>query len=235
MQFFYSENAALNTIVYLDKDESKHCVKSLRKKKGDILQITNGKGQLFEAILMNDDITKCMLQISKEVDVPFCKKYKLTVAISPLKNPDRFEWFIEKATEIGVDKIYPIICEHTEKTSIKLERLNRIALSAMKQSLKVNLPEISHPIKISDFLKGDFSSSHNFIAWCETSKESLLSDIVVKSQDVVLLIGPEGDFNKSEVDLAIQKGFLPVSLGNSRFRTETAGVLACYTVFLANQ
>lgn len=235
MQLFYLEEASLNSLVFLDKDESKHCVKSLRKKMNDTILITNGKGKVFEAKLVNEDVNKCMVEISKEVNSPFLKKYNLHIAISPLKNPDRFEWFVEKAVEIGVDSIIPIICEHTEKSGIKMDRLKRIAVSAMKQSLKVNLPEISNPIKISEFLNGDFNSSQNFIAWCETSKEKLLFEVLAKTQDVVLLIGPEGDFTKTEVDLAIQKGFLPVSLGNSRFRTETAGVLACHTVFSANQ
>lgn len=235
MQLFFSENASLKTTIFLDKDESKHCVKALRKKIGNTINITNGKGQLFEAVLLNEDMNKCMLEIVRELEISFVKKYKLTVAISPLKNPDRFEWFIEKATEIGIDKIIPIICEHTEKSSIKIERLNKIALSAMKQSLKCTLPEISNPVKISEFLNSNFSTNHKFIAWCETTKEKLLIDSLVKTNEVVLLIGPEGDFTASEVDLAIEKGFLPISLGNSRFRTETAGVLACHTVFLVNQ
>ncbi len=235
MQFFFSENATLNAIVYLDKDESKHCVKSLRKKTEDTIHITNGEGQLFEAVLMNEDMNRCMLEVNKEVDFPFFKKYKLIVAISPLKNPDRFEWFIEKATEIGVDEVFPIICEHTEKSGIKIDRLNRIAVSAMKQSLKTVLPKIHSPLKLNDFLNIDFNFEHKFIAWCETDKQVLLKNSILKNKDIVLLIGPEGDFSESEVKDSIQKGFVPISLGNSRFRTETAGVLACHTVFEANQ
>lgn len=235
MYFFYAEDVSYQESVCLNKDESKHCTRSLRKKNGDKVFVTNGKGNLFEAEVVDDNMNQTILLPIQEISSPFARNYHLRMAVSPLKNPDRFEWFVEKAVEIGVDEIIPIICHRTEKSVLKMDRLNRIAMAAMKQSMKTILPRIYEPQKISDFLKTTSMDETKLMAWCETSKEVHIGKKISNSKKLTILIGPEGDFTKEEVDLAISKSFIPISLGASRFRSETAAVLACHHVFLADR
>ena len=232
MYFFFANNAILNQSICLDKDESRHCIRSLRKKRGDIVLVTDGKGKLFEAELVDDNMNQAILLPTIEIAAPFGRDYYLRIAISPLKNPDRFEWFVEKAVEIGVDEIIPIICNRTEKSSFKIERLNKIAMSAMKQSMKTILPKISIPQKISSFIESSSENETKLIAWCETSKETFIHEKISELSNITIMIGPEGDFTHEEVNFAISKSFIPVSLGASRFRTETAAILACHHVFI---
>lgn len=233
MYFFYAENILIDDTIVLDREESRHCIRSLRKKTGDQVYVTDGKGALFVAEITDDNMNQTLLKRIRQTEAPYPKKHHLRMAVSPLKNPDRFEWFVEKAVEIGIDEIIPIVCHRTEKSQLKLERLNRIALAAMKQSMKTVLPKIQEPIKIKDFLYASTEQETKVIAWCETSKEKGIQEILGNSTNISILIGPEGDFTKEEVDLAISKGFIPVSLGPSRFRSETAAVLACHHAFLA--
>jgi len=235
MQLFYSQKYS-ETEFLLSNEESKHCIKTLRKKSGDTILITDGKGFIYECAIIDDNMQSCKAEIVKTIETPFSRNYKLHIAISPLKNPDRFEWFIEKATEIGIDEITPIICKRTEKTKINIERINRIAISALKQSLQTTLPIINQPISIEKFIALNKNGSYQkFIAWCETDKKLLLKDEYKAGSQTIIMIGPEGDFTNEEVELAKTSEFKPISLGNARFRTETAAITACHTVFIINQ
>ncbi|MDC6366897.1 MULTISPECIES: 16S rRNA (uracil(1498)-N(3))-methyltransferase [Flavobacteriaceae] len=217
---------------FFSSEESKHITKVLRKKEGDLLHITNGKGFLFEAKILVADIRKCKAQIvSESKTVP--KKYKLHLAVAPTKMNDRYEWFLEKATEIGVDEITPIICEHSERKVLKIERMERIVQSAMKQSLRTFLPKLNPITSYNDFLAQQ-NEGLKFIAHCEEGEKMELKRRVAADKDVTILIGPEGDFSKDEIDLAYQKGYVPVSLGKNRLRTETAAIVACTTVGIIN-
>jgi 16S rRNA (uracil1498-N3)-methyltransferase len=162
------------------------------------------------------------------------RNYHLTIAIAPTKNIDRFEWFTEKAAEIGIDKIIPVICRHSERKEIKTERLEKILISAMKQSGQKYLPELTGQQSFKELVSRPFPGE-KLIAHCEPGIKKLLKDSIIPGKDILLLIGPEGDFDPSEINMAIEKGFIPVSLGDSRLRTETAGIVACHTVYLVNE
>ena len=226
MQLFYLENPE-NDII-LSAQESKHATKVLRRKKGDILDFTDGKGNFYKAEITLADSRKCRLKIVSSDQKEKQHNYHLHIAIAPTKNMDRFEWFLEKATEIGIDEITPIICSRSERKVIKTERGNRILLSAMKQSLKFHLPKLNEAISLSDFLKQDFEGA-KYIAHCEDGKKNELKT-VSKAEKYLILIGPEGDFSPKEIELALQNQFKAVILGTSRLRTETAGIVAAHTI-----
>lgn len=235
MQLFYnSEINSTTTQFVFDKIESRHIVKVLRKSEGDILYITNGNGQLFtaEIILANDK--KCNVTIIETNEKLKPWNYYLHIAIAPTKNNDRLEWFLEKATEIGIDEITPIICKHSERKVIKEERLEKVLISAMKQSLKFQLPKLNPATSFVDFI-GQELDGDLFIAHCEeTDKKSFKKELRSK-QRITILIGPEGDFSTKEIELAMLKKYIPVSLGESRLRTETAGVIAVQSVSFFNE
>tara|TARA_B100001142_G_scaffold222276_1_gene220400 strand:+ start:394 stop:1083 length:690 start_codon:yes stop_codon:yes gene_type:complete len=226
MQLFYLENPGDEII--LTAEESKHATRVLRKKEGDILNFTDGKGNLYKAAITIADTRKCRLKIVNKEQKEKQHNYHLHIAIAPTKNMDRFEWFLEKATEIGIDEITPIICNHSERKVVKTERGNRILLSAMKQSLKHHLPKLNEAISATDFIKKDFNGS-KYIAHCEDGKKQELKTIN-KTDKYLILIGPEGDFSQKEINLALQNKFEAVSLGTSRLRTETAGMIATHTI-----
>lgn len=234
MQLFY--NATLDsytTQITFDKIESRHIVRVLRKKEKDILYITNGKGYLFIAEISIASDKKCTAEIIevKEKKKPW--NYHLHIVIAPTKNNDRLEWFLEKATEIGIDEITPIICQNSERKVIKKERLEKIILSAMKQSLKFTLPKLNNAIKYNDFIKQ--SNTNVFIAHCEDSDKSHLKEVIEKNSKITILIGPEGDFSSSEIKSSIINKFVPISLGKSRLRTETAGLVAAQNISFLHQ
>lgn len=210
----------------LPEDTARHVLQVLRMNVDDLIQLTDGKGNLVTAKInsIGNKKTAGVEIISREkVASPVSK---LTIAISPVKNNSRFEWFLEKATEIGVNRIIPLICSRTEKQHTKAERLRSIVISAMLQSQQLWLPEISDPMKFSEVLN-DIDADQKLIAHCmEGEKTSLLSRQLHKSESRIILIGPEGDFTKEEVDLALNKNYIPISLGNTRLRTETAGMVA---------
>ena len=226
MQLFYLENPE-NEII-LSSEESKHATRVLRKKKGDVLDFTDGKGNLYKAEITLADSRKCRLQIVSSDQKEKQHNYHLHIAIAPTKNMDRFEWFLEKATEIGIDEITPIICSRSERKVIKTERGNRILLSAMKQSLKYHLPKLNEAINLNDFIKQDFEGA-KYIAHCEDGEKKELKTRN-KTEKSLILIGPEGDFSQKEIELALQNQFKAVSLGTSRLRTETAGIVAVHTI-----
>ena len=228
MQLFYIQNPE-NEII-LSAEESKHATKVLRKKEGDILNFTDGKGGFYKAKITVADTRKCRLEIISSEQKEKQHNYHLHIAIAPTKNMDRFEWFLEKATEIGIDEITPIICSRSERKVIKTERCSRILLSAMKQSLKFHLPKLNEAISLNDFIKQDYEGT-KYIAHCEDGEKKDLKT-VNKAEKTIILIGPEGDFNQKEIDLALQNHFKAVSLGTSRLRTETAGIIAAHTINL---
>lgn len=232
MNSFYISNITEN-YVQLTSEESKHCIKVLRLSKGDHVQLLNGKGSSFEAIIQTADQKACMLEILKEDKHPNYRSYHLTIAIAPTKNTDRFEWFTEKAAEIGIDKIVPIICKHSERKEIKNERLEKILISAMKQSEQKYLPELTRQQPFKELVMQSFNGD-KLIAHCEPGNKKTLRNSITPGRNVLILIGPEGDFDPTEIKLALENGFIPVSLGDSRLRTETAGIVACHTAYLVN-
>jgi len=233
MQLFYNPNINQGDIQFVfDTEESKHIAKVLRKKTGEILQITNGKGYWFEAKILNPDHKKCTAEIITTTLKP-PKSYLLHMVVAPTKLNDRFEWFLEKATEIGVNEITPIICDHSERKVIKKDRMEKVIQSAMKQSLQTYLPKLNSAITFKEFMalpkNGDL-----FIAHCEEDNKAELLSSLKPSQPTTILIGPEGDFSTIEIKKAIDNGFAPVALGETRLRTETAAIFACTTVALKN-
>jgi 16S rRNA (uracil1498-N3)-methyltransferase len=234
MQLFYNPDIHEATSSFtFDKEESKHIVKVLRKSVGDVLHITNGLGWMFDAEIINADIKKCQANISNARQHPK-RDYKLHIAVAPTKMNDRFEWFLEKATEIGIDTITPILCDHSERKVIKLDRFEKILQSAMKQSLQCYLPTINELTPFNNFVNQDFKGQ-KYIAHCEDSDRKSLKNQLKPDQDIVILIGPEGDFSVKEIETALQHNFIPVTLGNTRLRTETAAIAACHSVAFVNE
>jgi len=234
MQLFY--NSELDTSIKtfnFSKDESRHIVKVLRKSTGDLLMITNGKGWIFEAEVIIPNHNKCVVSILKSTfKTP--RPYTIHLAVAPTKMNDRYEWFIEKATEIGVDIITPIICQNSERKIIKTERFEKILQSAMKQSLHCYLPSLAPAIRFSEFIKMPQEGA-TFIAHCEDGEKLKFKDQIEAKKSITILIGPEGDFSPNEIELALKHQYIPVSLGASRLRTETAGIVAGHTIQLCNE
>jgi 16S rRNA (uracil1498-N3)-methyltransferase len=234
MQLFYNPDITENTEQFtFNREESKHIVKVLRKHIGDILHITNGKGWLFTAKIMVPNINKCTAQITSKTLQPK-RNYSLHLAVAPTKMNDRYEWFLEKATEIGIDSITPVICDHSERKTIKPERFERILQSAMKQSLSCYLPKINKAIAFHDFINNDFNGDL-FIAHCEETHKTALKQQLQAKTNTTVLIGPEGDFSTKEITKALANNFIPVTLGKTRLRTETAAIVACHTVAFVNE
>ena len=233
MQLFYnpSLDGSVTQFVF-NEEESRHIVKVLRKKPGDQLQITNGKGYLFTAEILSADIKQCKASIV-ETTKKHQKMHQLHMVVAPTKSIDRFEWFLEKVTEIGVNEITPIICDRSERKVLKIQRLERIMQGAMKQSLRTYLPKINEPILYKDFIKNEHQGLL-FIAHCYEDEKMELIRRVAPDKDITILIGPEGDFSENEIELAYSNGFYPVSLGDARLRTETAAIVACTTVAIIN-
>lgn len=233
MQLFYSPNITPDSKQYtFSKEESKHIVKVLRKKESDILSITDGKGYLFTVKIIIANPKKCTVQINT-IEQKKQHDYKLHIAIAPTKMNDRMEWFLEKVTEIGIDEITPIFCDNSERKVIKKERFEKIIQSAMKQSLQMQLPKLNDAIAFKDFITQNFSGQ-TFIAHCEAQEKKQLQTELKASDSYTILIGPEGDFSVKEIKIALNNGFSPVALGNTRLRTETAGIIACHTIALKN-
>ncbi|MFC7772777.1 16S rRNA (uracil(1498)-N(3))-methyltransferase [Flavobacterium sp. GCM10027622] len=234
MQLFYNPDITGDSKEFsFDKEESKHIVKVLRKKEGDILHVTNGLGFLFITKVILASEKKCTISITSfEKHNP--TDFYIHLAVAPTKMNDRYEWFLEKATEIGIHEITPIICDHSERTTIKTERFDKILQSAMKQSNQFYLPQLNEPISFKNFIK----QQHNgnlYIAHCEETSKKLLKEEIQPKQRYTLLIGPEGDFSEKEIQIALENNFIPVSLGNTRLRTETAAIVACHSFVYSNE
>jgi 16S rRNA (uracil1498-N3)-methyltransferase len=234
MQLFYNPELSEHTKqLSFDKEESKHIIKVLRKTSGDILHITNGNGWLFTAEITILDIKNCVAKIvSKELKPKH--NYHLHLAVAPTKMNDRYEWFLEKATEIGIDTITPIICDRSERKVIKSDRFEKIIQSAMKQSLSCYLPQLNEAVLFKDFINKQFKGQL-LIAHCEETDKKSLKNEIKKNSDITILIGPEGDFSVKEIEMALNKNFIPVTLGDTRLRTETAAIVACHSVAFINE
>lgn len=224
LPLFYEHNISGNGSFIVSEDTSRHIVQVLRLKKGQELQLTNGKGQTFLAALSIDHKKAAEVNILSMAETPYPMP-QITIAISLIKNKNRFEWFLEKATEIGIQRIIPMICERTEKEYFRHERLNSILISAMLQSQQSWLPLLTEPLPFSAALNMDIPN--RFIAHCHNEKMKPFVSNVTQPGNKIILIGPEGDFTKQEIDLASEYNFIPVSLGDTRLRTETAGMVAC--------
>jgi 16S rRNA (uracil1498-N3)-methyltransferase len=236
MQLFYDKNINPKEKQFIfDKTESKHIIRVLRKKEGDILHITNGNGFLFTSKIINANDKKCLVEIIKKEFKENKLKYNLHIAIAPTKNNQRLEWFLEKATEIGISEITPIICDNSERKVVKQDRLEKVLVSAMKQSNRFYLPKLNNVISFKEFVKQK-KADNLFIAHCEegTNKTSFKSELKDKNE-ITLLIGPEGDFSTTEIKEALQNNYQPVSLGNSRLRTETAAIVGVHSVAFYNE
>lgn len=234
MQLFYNSEIKNNSNTFsFDKEESKHIVKVLRKKEGDKIFITNGLGYLFESEIIIASEKKCEVKITKE-SFKQPDSFYTHIAVAPTKMNDRMEWFLEKATEIGIHEITPIICDQSERKVYKIDRAEKIIQAAMKQSLHYYLPKINEPILLSQFVKSNFEGQR-FIAHCEETDKKSFQKTIAKNEKVTILIGPEGDFSTKEINLALANHFIPVTLGNTRLRTETAALVACHTLALLNE
>lgn len=234
MQLFYNPDINETTDSFsFDKEESRHIIKVLRKKDSDILFVTNGLGYLFKTEITLASDNKCTVQI-----ISFEKKdssnYHLHLAVAPTKMNDRYEWFLEKATEIGIHEITPIICDHSERKVINKDRFEKIILSAMKQSNELFLPKLNEAITYKEFVKLEIEGL-KLIAHCEETDKKTLKFVLKPHENITILIGPEGDFSENEIALALENQFTPVSLGNTRLRTETAAVVACHSVVFVNE
>ncbi len=221
---FFCNDINQNTAKF-NKEESWHCIKVLRHKIGDLVWFTDGKGYLYEGAIASNNPDKCVINIIRTEYTHNKSQAKLTIAIAPSKNQSRYEFFIEKAVEIGIYKIQPIICKRGYKINFKQHRIEKIVLSAMKQSLKTFLPEINQPLSFADFCVSS-NEKQKFIAHYDKYNVQLL-DIAKSFIDTVIVIGPEGDFTDEEINFATSQGFVPINLGNSRLRTETAALTAC--------
>jgi 16S rRNA (uracil1498-N3)-methyltransferase len=227
-------NETNNAVAYLSEEESYHCIKVLRMRKGDAVEMVDGLGGYYKGIIEEADAKLCSVKIHGKQTETHKRNYNLHIAIAPTKNIDRFEWFLEKATEIGIDEITPLICQRSERREVKTERLNKVIVSAMKQSLKAYLPLLHHAKTFFEFIATS-NSADKFICTCEAPNDFHLKNFYKTGCDAIILIGPEGDFSEGEIALAVKNNFKEVSLGKSRLRTETAGIVACHTLSLLNE
>lgn len=231
-QFFLPDLSA--DLVTLDEDESKHAIRVLRLQQSDEVILIDGKGTRANAVVESDHAKRCVLRIVNRKTESTGRNFKLHIAVAPTKSADRIEWFLEKAVEIGIDKISLIECEHSERSNCKIERLEKIAIAAMKQSQQSWLPQIEGVFSFGKFLQSLSGNEQKFIAHLEEGERKSLKSEIKTGSDLLILIGPEGDFSQSEIDAALANGFTPVSLGETRLRTETAALYAVMTGNLLN-
>lgn len=223
LPYFFEENIGTPVHV-LSEETSKHCIQVLRMKTGEKLQLTNGKGDLFTAEIITADKRHSEVKI-EAVKHDEHLTQNVCIAISLLKNASRFEWFLEKSTEIGVKEIVPLICERTERQNFRLDRMNNILIAAMLQSRQTWLPQLHEPKKFNAFINEDVDAV-KLIAHCIEEDKRSVNEVINHNQNKLMLIGPEGDFSAAEIKAALEKKFIPVTLGNTRLRTETAGIVA---------
>jgi 16S rRNA (uracil1498-N3)-methyltransferase len=228
MHIFYTQKIT-GTIAILDETDSRHCILVLRMRRGDSVSLTDGKGGFYEGIIDSVNPRAVTVEITKNEQNYGGKEYYLHVAIAPTKNIDRFEWFLEKATEIGIDEITPLLCQRSERKNLRNDRLEKILVSAIKQSIKAYLPILNPITGFDKFISGNLKDN-KYIALCSYDKRIDLIKAHNHSKTFTILIGPEGDFSKEEIGSALKNGFIPVSLGASRLRSETAGIVACQII-----
>ena len=223
LPYFFEPSVSFTSGLFqLSEETSKHCIQVLRMKAGEALELTNGKGGLYTASIAQEDKRHCTVILEKETIVPAPEK-KISIAVSLLKNTSRFEWLLEKVTEIGVTEIIPLICARTEQHRFRFDRMQQILVAAMLQSQQSWLPVLHEPVKFTSCVSGA-KQTQKLIAHCEENRKTSLADLKTENS-TLLLIGPEGDFTSQEITWALDNGFEPVSLGNTRLRTETAGIV----------
>ncbi len=233
MHIFFTPDITSNTYI-LSEEESKHCIKVLRLQKGAVLFLVDGRGGFYEAIIEDPHPKRTSLIVVKVQQDYGKRNHYLHLAVAPTKNIERFEWFLEKSTEIGIDEITPIICERSERKDLKTERLIKVITSAVKQSLKAFHPKLNEPIGFKDLIAGSHQSQ-KYIAHCINSEKFTLKEKLELNSDYLVVIGPEGDFSQAEINAAQTAGFLPIELGTSRLRTETAALEACFEINFLNR
>ena len=229
MHVFYTPDIQIKA--ELPEEEAQHCIRVLRLTTGDEITLTDGKGCFYRAEISAATNKRCMVTILETSGQDPLWEGHLHIAMGPTKNMDRNEWFAEKATEIGMDELTFLNCRYSERKVIKTERIEKILVSAMKQSLKARLPKLNPMIDFDKFIEQKFDGQ-KFIAHCYEGEKPLLKDVFKRGEDALVLIGPEGDFSEEEVKKALDKGFVPISLGKSRLRTETAALVACHTLHM---
>ena len=232
MQIFYTPDIALRA--ELPEEEAGHCIRVLRLTEGDEILLTDGKGMFYKAAISRAHPKHCEVDILESWQQPALWNFQLHIAVAPTKNMDRMEWLAEKATEIGIDAITCLNCRFSERKEVKPARLEKILVSAMKQSQKATLPVLTGMTDFCTFVTQPFDG-RKFIAHCEEGDKKLLKQLYQPGENALVLIGPEGDFSPEEIELALKNGFLPISLGESRLRTETAALVACHTIHVLNQ
>lgn len=218
----------------LAEGEARHCAQVLRKQVGDELHFVDGRGGMYKGRLLAVGKKSCRIQVEDKMEVQSPSPVHLHLAVAPTKNIDRFEWFLEKATEIGISAITPLLCQRSERRRLRPERLERVLIAAMKQSLKAQLPVLNPLTTFADFIQNPLLGE-GLIAHCIENNKMSLKQTYQAGKDVCILIGPEGDFSSEEVDLALKQGFKAVGLGEARLRTETAALVACHSIHLLNQ
>ncbi len=235
MQLFYAPDFTPPRYT-LPEEESKHCIRVLRMAEGDRLHLTDGRGTLYTCRIVEAAAKRCTVEVERYCEEFERLPYRLTMAVAPTKNIDRFEWFLEKATEIGVDRIIPLLCDRSERREIKPERENKVIVAALKQSLKAYLPELTPMTPLRQIVE-QARQPVKLIAHCDKSSAQriFLPEAIKKGEDAIILIGPEGDFSPEEITFALANGFKEISLGGSRLRTETAAVVATAMVSTVNQ
>jgi 16S rRNA (uracil1498-N3)-methyltransferase len=237
MHLFYTPSFSNTELFTLSEEESKHCLRVLRLTVGSEIILIDGKGGWYKAIITDDNAKRCEVKIVEVKKEHGKRKVHLHIVIAPTKNNDRMEWFLEKATEIGIDEVSLIECKNSERTTVKTERLEKIAVAAMKQSLNAYLPSINDIIPLKKFIETtNHFKGQKFIAHCnEATGKTHLKTLYTKGKEALVLIGPEGDFTPDEVQLALKNGFKEITLGNSRLRTETAALYACMVINVLNE
>ncbi len=236
MHLFYTPDITADSYT-LNEEESKHCIRVLRLNRGDKIILIDGKGGWYDAEIYDDNPKHCVVTITHTIKEYGKRNFHLHIAIAPTKNMDRLEWFIEKATEIGVDEISIIDCKNCERSVVKTDRLNKVAIAAVKQSLKAYLPKVNEMIDFKKFIASTVNfTGQKFIAHCyESETKQHLKALYKREADVLILIGPEGDFSMDEVKLADSMGYNEINLGSSRLRTETAALYACTVINILNE
>jgi len=233
MNIFYTPDIEGNTYT-LNEEESKHCVRVLRMMVGDAINLVDGKGGFYTAKIADANPKRCRVDVVSKIEDYGKRPYYLHIAIGPTKLIDRYEWFLEKVTEIGIDEITPLESFHSERRVVKQERSEKVVTAAVKQSMKAFHPIVNEITSFKELVKLPFNGKR-LIAHCNAGNKILLKKALEPNENALILIGPEGDFSVEEVEMAVQNGFVEISLGDSRLRTETAGVVACDTLSFINQ
>lgn len=234
MNLFYTTDIQ-GDLIFLTEAEARHAVQVLRMQEGDSISVIDGQGGWYEGTIVETGKRRCVARIDEKRQEVNQRPYRVHLAIAPTKNINRFEWCLEKATEIGVDEITPLLCFHSERRHLRADRLEKVLIAAMKQSLKASLPHLNELTKIDEFLSRTRENQQQFIAYLGEEVKEHLKDNYLPGENVTILIGPEGDFSEGEIETARQQGFTGVTLGKSRLRTETAGIVACHIVQLMNE